>query len=382
MMLTNARLPEETVIELVRSLFATLSPTIIMAVSFLTIGILIVNDCRSSVVAALVVMGVIAAFGRIAILLIYRAKARDAFLDLRSARELEGRFAATYISFAAVFGGFCATAFMTASADARTLTIGLLIGYGAGVAAGLGLRPWISVPSIVIATMPTIVAALLVPGTMHKAVGFLLAILLAGGVQAMLLRYRVTVAEIMMRRSFSTLARRDHLTGLLNRLSLREHFDEFAEAAGGANIIAVHCLDLDRFKPVNDRFGHPVGDALLRAVADRIMSALEEFDFAARTGGDEFVVVQTRASGPIEVSALATRLVAAIATQFVIEGHEIHIATSVGYILSSEYGTDLDVLVSCADEALCDVKRSGGGVRRYDAQMARPKATSALLVAA
>lgn len=357
---------DETTIELVRTLFATLLPTMIMAASFVGVGILVVRETDSVVLGTLFLLGCGAATARIAVLLLYRQRAAETFLDLRSARRLERYYATAYLSFAVIFGLFCAIAFAFSAAETRMVLIGLLFGYGAGVAAGLSLRPWISVPSILIATLPTLVVAWSATDPMRAAISLLLAVFLIGGVQSMLRRHRATAADITMRRSFSALARHDHLTGLLNRLSLRERFEVFAKAAGGVDIIAVHCLDLDRFKPVNDTYGHPVGDAVLKAVAHRIEAALRECDFAARTGGDEFVIVQTQAKNAAEVDALASRLVAVIAAPFSIEGIDIRIATSVGYILSSEYGTDIDTLVACADEALCDVKRDGGGVRRYD----------------
>lgn len=150
----------------------------------------------------------------------------------------------------------------------------------------------------------------------------------------------------------------------------------------GVNIIAVHCLDLDRFKPVNDRYGHPVGDLLLKAVAGRIEASLRECDFVARTGGDEFVIVQTQAKNIGEVEALARRLVATIAARFIIDTIDIRVETSIGHILSSDYGTDIEKLVVHADKAVCAVKRTGGGVVRYGAQVLRPSDDHNKIIAA
>lgn len=191
-------------------------------------------------------------------------------------------------------------------------------------------------------------------------------VFLIGGCYSMVLRYRITAADIAMRRSFSILARRDHLTGLPNRLSLRELFKEFARGTERLDIVAVHCLDLDRFKPVNDRFGHSVGDALLTAVAHRLLGVIRDGDFAARIGGDEFVIIQVQTSDPEDALALAARIVAAIAKPFVIDKHIVRIATSVGYVLSPTNGSDLGQLMDLADQALCSVKRRGGGIQRYD----------------
>ncbi|QYE37165.1 GGDEF domain-containing protein (plasmid) [Polymorphobacter sp. PAMC 29334] len=366
MAVQQTTISNDTTIELVRSLFTTLLNTVVMAVSFTCVGILVLSGTHSIVLSILTFLGSGCALVRIGVVLRYRKRAGDPFLDIQAAQRLETYFAAAYCTFAVTFGLFCAVAFAVTPADTRTVIIGLLFGYGAGVAAGVSLRPWIGVSSILIATIPTILVAWSTTDLTRMAAGWLLAVFLAGGVRSIFARHQTTAADIAMRRSFSRLARHDHLTGLLNRLSLRERFDAFAQAAGGVDIIAVHCLDLDRFKPVNDRYGHPVGDALLKAVAVRIEAVLQESDFAARTGGDEFVIVQTQARHADEVDALAELLICAIAAPFPISEFNICIGTSIGYVLSSEYGTDIDNLVARADEALCAVKRAGGGIRRYD----------------
>jgi diguanylate cyclase len=116
---------------------------------------------------------------------------------------------------------------------------------------------------------------------------------------------------------------------------------------------------------VNDAFGHPVGDALLRAVSDRLSGLLRQGDVAARIGGDEFVVMQTGATHPGEAELLARRIVREIARPFSIEGQHLEIGTSIGYAVSPTHGQDLDTLLACADVALCDIKRQGGGVCAY-----------------
>jgi hypothetical protein len=133
-------LPDDTTIELVRSLFTTLLPTTIMAVSFAAIGILVATRSQSYALDALVLLGCIASLVRVAVLVLHRKQATDAFPDLQSARRLEQRFAVAYVIFAVIFGLFSATAFAVTSDDARIVIIGLLVGYGVGVAAGLSLR--------------------------------------------------------------------------------------------------------------------------------------------------------------------------------------------------------------------------------------------------
>ena len=339
----------------------------IMVVAFIGIGAFLNAATHDALLLALTWLGAAAGVGRLTLLLVHRKVAAAESLGRAGAQRLERRFAATYLSFALVLGAFGARAFIVAPPDCRMLVVGLLFGYGAGVAAGLSLRPWISVPSILIAIVPTILATFTTASHVNWGAGALLAIFLGGGVESMIGRYRSETRKITMRRMFSSLARHDDLTLLSNRLSLREQFEQCTGVGRheGASLIAIHCLDLDHFKPVNDRYGHPVGDALLRAVAARLRQSLRDTDFVARVGGDEFVVVQCGVRHAGEAEMLARRLVRIIGEPFMIAGHVINIGTSVGYIVATGVGDDMDRLVACADQALCRVKREGRGVAVY-----------------
>ena len=361
-------LPDDTYIDLVRSVYRTLQPTMIMAVSFLLVGLVVVAGSDDRILISLLVLGTIAAAARIAVLVHGRRRADDLALDVAAARALERRFALAYLSFAILFGLFSARALAVAAPETHMLTVGLLFGYGAGVAAGVALRPRIAVAAVLVAIVPSILVALVSADLVHMAAGGLLAIFLAGGISSMVSRHRITSRGITMRRTYGRLARQDDLTGMPNRLSLREAFEQFAEIAGASDVLAVHCLDLDRFKPVNDRYGHPAGDALLCAVSERLNGVLRSGDVAARLGGDEFVILQTGARHPGEADLLARRVARAIAQPFSIHGHQISIGTSVGYALFPDHGRDLDDLIARADEALVRVKREGGGVAVYREQ--------------
>jgi len=358
-------LPEATYVELVASLFSTLLPTVIMTVSFTGVGLLLAHDARDGGLLAITIAGMIMAAGRLTVLLLHRTRATEDTLTLADARRFERRYATAYIGFALVLGTLGARGFLVTSPAAHMLIVGLLFGYGAGVAAGLSLRPWISVPSILLAIVPTALVALCYADPVYRATGVLFLLFLGGGVQSMIARYRSTARHVTMRRLFATLARSDHLTSLPNRLSLRERFDEVVRPEAAKGMIAVHCLDLDRFKPVNDRYGHPTGDALLKAVSERLQSLLRRNDFAARLGGDEFVVVQTTLAHEGEAEMLARRIARTIAQPYSINGHEIVIGTSIGYALSTTGGNSLDQLMAQADEALCAIKRNGGGIAPY-----------------
>jgi diguanylate cyclase (GGDEF)-like protein len=134
--------------------------------------------------------------------------------------------------------------------------------------------------------------------------------------------------------------------------------------AAGGEAIALFCLDLDNFKNINDTLGHPIGDALLRAVAQRLRSVVGEDDTIARLGGDEFAILQP-ASNPYAAEVLAGRVVDVLASPIVIEGHEINTGLSVGIALAPSDGTAADHLMKCADLALYRAKAEGRGLFRF-----------------
>ena len=161
-------------------------------------------------------------------------------------------------------------------------------------------------------------------------------------------------------------AERDVLTGLANRKALRDRLVErLASAARTGQATAVLYVDLDRFKAVNDTLGHPVGDALLRKVAQRCKSALRDGDMVARIGGDEFAVIQSDALQPAAATALATRLVDLIGRAYAIDGHMLHIGASVGVAIAPNDGYEPDVLLKNADLALYGAKAEGRGCHRF-----------------
>ena len=133
----------------------------------------------------------------------------------------------------------------------------------------------------------------------------------------------------------------------------------------GGEPFAVLCIDLDRFKAVNDTLGHPVGDALLRKVGERLSKAAREGDVVARLGGDEFAVIQVGTDQPTASEALAARLVDLIGRTYVVDGHMLNIGASVGVALAPSDGDDADALLKHADLALYRAKADGRGVFRF-----------------
>jgi diguanylate cyclase (GGDEF)-like protein len=155
------------------------------------------------------------------------------------------------------------------------------------------------------------------------------------------------------------LARHDALTGIANRHHFRETFEATLRALGSEGTVSLHWLDLDRFKEINDTFGHPVGDALLKAVAKRLRGSIRKNDFLARLGGDEFAIIQIGGEGPEQSERLAKRVLQSLGRPYYILGHALTVTASVGIVRAPEHGRTADELLKNADVALYNVKAGG-----------------------
>ncbi len=162
------------------------------------------------------------------------------------------------------------------------------------------------------------------------------------------------------------LALHDSLTGLPNRVQFRQHLDRaVARAKRHGNIVAVFCLDLDRFKQVNDTLGHATGDALLEEVAARLKENIREVDLVGRLGGDEFAVVAEEIETPEDAMRLARRLCNALGAGYQVNGHEVTTSASIGIALGPLDTEPNDALLKNADLALYRAKEDGRNTFRF-----------------
>jgi len=157
------------------------------------------------------------------------------------------------------------------------------------------------------------------------------------------------------------LARYDELTALPNRVNFRDEIERLLVVPhDGEQLSALLFVDLDQFKQVNDTLGHPCGDQLLCAVADRLRAMLRPEDFVARFGGDEFVVFQQNIKSNEEAAGLARRIVDQLSERYQIDNHLVEIGASVGIAMTSP-GISADTLLKNADMALYRAKADGRG---------------------
>jgi diguanylate cyclase (GGDEF)-like protein/PAS domain S-box-containing protein len=156
------------------------------------------------------------------------------------------------------------------------------------------------------------------------------------------------------------MAQYDSLTGLANRVLFSDRLQQATAAAQrDGHHLALLFLDLDRFKPINDSFGHAVGDQLLAAIARRIEGAIRESDTAARIGGDEFVVLLRSVENGDGALTVAEKVRKAIGKPYVIDGHPMTVSCSIGIALYPQHGYDEITLAKNADDAMYKAKEAG-----------------------
>jgi diguanylate cyclase (GGDEF)-like protein len=170
------------------------------------------------------------------------------------------------------------------------------------------------------------------------------------------------------------MAMHDALTGLANRVLLNERLEQALARVNRGEMVAVHLLDLDHFKNVNDTLGHPAGDKLLKDAASRLRALVRETDTIARMGGDEFAILQVAIGQPADATALAQRVIQSVSAPYELDGRQVLIGTSVGIAVGPADGLASDQLMRNADLALYRAKGDGRGTYRFfeaemDAQM-------------
>jgi len=165
-------------------------------------------------------------------------------------------------------------------------------------------------------------------------------------------------------------AHHDALTGLPNRLLFTEQLEQALRRVRRGEQLAVLYIDLDRLKRVNDTLGHPIGDQLLKGIADRLLGCVRDIDTVARLSGDEFAIIQSSIDGPADAAALAVRIRDAIRAPIGLHGHQIVVDSSIGISIAPNDGTEFDELLKTADIALYEAKNAGRGTYCfYEADM-------------
>ena len=351
--------PDHVRIELIDMLFQTRVPLSIAGFTLAIVSCHVAISSANPWFYGLSAAGVIVTIFRVATEGVYhRSKGQRSF-TIAAAERWERLYAWSSYVFAGLIGILGAATFWAKNPAHQLLATALVFGYAAGIVCRISVRPGIALPALMLVALPTAFAALARVDSNLAFYAVILIAFLLGSFETVRFIYRQNIEQISLKHEFSTLARHDALTGLANRLGFQERLAIIvARARAVGCLIAVHSVDLDRFKEVNDVHGHPVGDALLQAVASRLSGILRDGDFAVRMGGDEFVVVQSVVGNREEAMLLGRRIIRTLSEPFIIDGLELTVGASVGIAIGRE-GDDPCDLTPAADRALYASKASG-----------------------
>ncbi|MEK1907782.1 MAG: EAL domain-containing protein [Pseudomonas sp.] len=172
--------------------------------------------------------------------------------------------------------------------------------------------------------------------------------------------------EVEARRQIEFLSQHDALTGLANRTRLQEFLDgKLKEALTHEQPLVMLCMDLDRFKPVNDLLGHAAGDQVLHEVSRRLIECVRSEDLVARTGGDEFVLILSYIGSQSDIEALCQRLLESVEQPIEIDGQQTYVSASIGIALAPNDALEASELLRYADIALYEAKAGGRSTWRF-----------------
>ncbi|MGW8204805.1 diguanylate cyclase domain-containing protein (plasmid) [Sphingomonas bisphenolicum] len=360
-------LPDAVYRDVVSTLFTMTAPIIGFGILYALVGVLIYIKWQDGWIFILTAAAIAVTVGRVLLIRAYHG-AGGADQDVAQLSRWEGRYAILAYIFALLIAALNVRALVAHEPIVHLATVSLVFTFGAGIVSRNASRPTLCAISVSLAVLPVAAAmfahAFSAYGERLHAEFFALEGLLLIMVGSMSLAsarhlYRSSVEHLTAKHDLAKLARFDPLTGLPNRLLLRESFQASLKVAHATSQLAIHYLDLDGFKAINDQYGHPVGDRMLVEVADRLTSAIRTEDVAARLGGDEFLLVQSHVQHVDQAELLARRVIRQLSEPYVIGGTPMRISVSIGIALAPQHGVDLERLMGCADAALYRSKAKG-----------------------
>lgn len=348
-------------------LYSMWLPIFGLGIVFAGICIVVALTLNETAYAALAAFGLLTTLWRNLDLRAYRRATITT--DFECLRRWEKRYAVGNYALAALLAVFNVMALSTHNPLLQLIAISLAFSFAAGIVARISVRPKICVISLLIVTVPTVLALVFrsmaeQPDYVHAELFLIEAALVAMitglSLQTVAYLYRTAVEHHTIRHDLAQMAKYDALTGLANRLLLRERFQlSIATTQRSGQFLALYFLDLDGFKSINDQHGHPAGDALLEQVAHRLEAIVRNGDTVARLGGDEFVVLQGALRHEDEAKLLAARIIRRLSEPYAINGNVMNVSVSIGIVMAPLHGIALEQLLGQADVALYEAKSNG-----------------------
>ena len=366
--------PEEIYRELVDGLADDIVPPLVLAVLLLASGVFIFSIVQDALVIIATALGVFAAFIRTGVILHYqRSRTVERAVPLSQVRRQEAVHGASIVALSVTFGLFSLSVYRLPSETLSLLTMCIGFGLSGGLIARVSIRPRIASIALVTLGMPGAITMSLFGTPTHLAAAAFILFFTVSALQSVAFIYETARRGVALRLQVEAQARRDALTGLLNRFGLQEAIAALPSESRRA--VAIHAIDLDGFKTINDTFGHPAGDRLLSLLAERIRSVVPQGAISARIGGDEFVIVQLDVAGEAAARRLAEHLHLALSRSCDVGGNrEVKVGLSLGYAVGSLPDVGFEHLHHLADAASYAAKRAGGGIRAHGEFAASPEA--------
>jgi diguanylate cyclase len=365
---SQTELPDAVYRDLLSTLFAMRFVIVGFGLLSVAVGTLIYLEWNDAAIAALTASAIAVTAARVLVINAYE-RAGGASQPIAALQRWESRYSGLTYVFALLLAGLNVRALTIHEPLVHISTISLVFTFGAGIVSRNAGRPRLCAISLGIAVVPTALAMLAHAASGHDepfhaeffAFGALLLLTVTGmSLGSVRHLYASALEHLTTKHDLAKLARFDPLTGLPNRLLLRECFQSgFKSSRETDKQLAIHYLDLDGFKAINDRHGHPAGDKMLREVAERLNSILRSGDVASRLGGDEFLLIQADVRHPDQAELLARRVIRQLGELYIIDGVEMSVTVSVGVALAPACGVDMERLIACADAALYVSKARG-----------------------
>lgn len=366
-------LPDAVYRDLVATLFTMSAPVLGFGILYALVGTLVFLSCGNDAIQTLVLS---ASGVTVCRLLVIRAfhRAGGTAQAVPVLKIWERRYAVLTYACAALVAGLNLAVLSAHQPLVHLATVSLIFTFGAGIVSRNASRPRLCLIGQTLSVLPVSLALLAHavrdgPHTLHAQFFILQAVILlvvaVMSIQSVRHLYQSTVEHLTTKHDLGKLARYDPLTGLANRLLVHESFLTRAAAGRADQQIAIHYLDLDGFKAINDQFGHPIGDKMLAQVAERLVATVRSEDVVGRLGGDEFVVIQPGVQHPDQAELLARRVIRQLSDAYQIDGTEMRISVSIGIALAPVHGMDLDSLMGGADGALYRSKAKGKAQVRF-----------------